>query len=466
MMTMAAAALGAAPPAFSGAEVARAALAAGCGKARGFSAAVAEDICQWNRTKHATSQEYIDRELKHGAWNYAPLPVIVDRGLGAKLWDVEGKEYLDFLSGICAVNQGHSHPRLVQTMQQQCARLALTSRAFYNSQLGPYEEFVTKMFGYDKVLPMNTGVEGGETAIKIARRWGYAAKGIPANRAVVLFPHGNYWGRTLAGISSSTNPVFTEGFGPFMPGFDLVPFNDLPALEKAFAADPNIAAYMVEPILGEGGVVVPDDGYLKGVRALCTKYNVLMIADEVQAGLGRAGDMLAHRHQDPHGEARADIVVLGKALSGGMYPVSAVLADDAVYQHLKPGQHGSTFGGNPLGCAVARTALEILVDENLVERSRERGAQLRSCLEDLQRQHPALVRDVRGRGLLQCIQFSDSAPSTTAWDVCVRLKEAGVVTRPVKTDAIRFSPPLVISEDEMARACDALRTVLADTPTA
>ena len=315
----------------------------------------------------------MELEEKHGAHNYHPIPVVLERGEGVFVWDVEGKRYYDFLAAYSAVNQGHCHPRIIKALTEQAQKISLTSRAFYNSVLGEYEAYITKYFGYDKVLPMNTGVEGGETAVKLARRWAYKVKGVEENKARVIFAKGNFWGRTMSAISSSTDPSSYKNFGPFMPGFDLVDYNDLPALEKALQ-DHNVAAFMVEPIQGEAGVLVPDEGYLSGVRALCTKYKVLFIADEIQTGLCRTGKMLACDHEG----VRPDILILGKALSGGYMPVSAVLADDEIMLTIGPGEHGSTYGGNPLGCAVAMTALAILKDENLAENSEVLGELFRT----------------------------------------------------------------------------------------
>ncbi|MEY4333052.1 MAG: hypothetical protein RLZZ196_1790, partial [Bacteroidota bacterium] len=321
-----------------------------------------------NHTVSSNTQKYLDLENTYGAHNYHPIPVVLDRGEGVYLYDVDGKRYFDFLSGYSAVNQGHCHPAIIKTLQEQASKLTLTSRAFHNNLLGEYEKYITHYFGYDKVLPMNTGVEGGETAIKLARRWGYAVKGIPENQAKILFAEGNFWGRTLAAISSSTDPSSYKGFGPYMPGFGIVPYNDLQALETALA-DSNVAAFMVEPIQGEAGVVIPNEGYLKGVRDLCTKYNVLFIADEIQTGLARTGKMLACDHEN----VRPDILILGKALSGGTLPISAILADDIVMLQIKPGEHGSTYGGNPLACAVAMKALEVLKSEKMAENAETMG---------------------------------------------------------------------------------------------
>ena len=324
------------------------------------------------------TNDYLNLELKYGAHNYHPLPVVLSKGEGIYLWDVEGKKYYDFLSAYSAVNQGHCHPKIIKALTDQANQLTLTSRAFYNDILGPYEKFITDFFGYDKVLPMNTGVEGGETANKLARKWGYLKKGIPENEARIIFAKGNFWGRTLAAISSSDDPTSYKGFGPYMPGYDLIPYNDLEALENELK-DPNVCAFMVEPIQGEAGVIVPNDGYLKGVRNLCDKYNVLFIADEVQTGIGRTGKILACDHED----VKPDLLILGKALSGGVFPVSAVLANDDVMLCIKPGEHGSTFGGNPVACKVAMAALEVIIDEKLSENAEKLGHIFREELKNI-----------------------------------------------------------------------------------
>ncbi|OQR70453.1 ornithine aminotransferase [Tropilaelaps mercedesae] len=398
-----------------------------------------------------TSAQVFAREDLYGAHNYHPIPVAIDRAKGIHVWDVEGKRYFDFLSAYSAVNQGHCHPKIVKTLQQQAEKLTLTSRAFYNSVLGEYEEYITKLFGYDKVLPMNTGVEADETACKLARRWGYDVKRIEENRAKIVFCKENFWGRTLAAISASTDPSAYKGFGPFMPGFELVPYNKLDALQDKLC-DPNVCAFMVEPIQGEAGVVVPDPGYLQGVRKLCTKYNVLFIADEIQTGLGRCGKLLCVDHES----VRPDIVTLGKALSGGVYPVSAVLCDDEVMLVIKPGEHGSTYGGNPLAAKVGVAALEVLLEERLAENAQKMGEILRAELSKLPKE---VVKVVRGKGLLNAIVIDQKYD---AWDLCLRLKENGLLAKPTHGDKIRFAPPLTINKTEVLECADIIaRTVAA-----
>ena len=400
------------------------------------------------------SKNFIELEDKYGAHNYHPLPVVLQKGKGVHVWDVEGLKYFDFLSAYSAVNQGHCHPKIIKSLTDQASLLTLTSRAFHNNILGEYERFMTNLFAYDKVLPMNTGVEGGETANKLARKWGYLKKGISENKARILFAKGNFWGRTLAAISSSDDPTSYEGFGPYMPGYDLIPYNDLNALEHELK-DFNVAAFMVEPIQGEAGVVVPDDGYLAGVRSLCTKYNVLFIADEVQTGIARTGRMLATDFED----ARPDILILGKAISGGVYPVSAVLADNDIMLCIKPGEHGSTYGGNPLACMVAKSALEVVIDENLAQNSEDLGnlfrKELRSRLNDC-----SIISLVRGKGLLNAIVINDSEDSTTAWDMCISLKNKGLLAKPTHGNIIRFAPPLVITKEQMLEALDIIEGVI------
>ena len=388
----------------------------------------------------ALTQSYIDKELQYGAHNYHPLPVVLEKGEGVYLWDVEGKRYYDFLSGYSAVNQGHCHPKIIQALVEQAQKLTLTSRAFHSNLLGDYEAYITRYFGYDKVLPMNTGVEAGETAIKLARRWGYKVKGIEENQAVIVFVEGNFWGRTLAAISSSTDPSSYHQFGPFMPGYQIIPYNDLNTLEAALQ-NPNVAAFMFEPIQGEAGVVVPQEGYLSGVRALCSKYNVLMIADEIQTGLCRTGKMLACDHEN----VKPDVLILGKALSGGTMPVSAVLADDAIMLTIQPGEHGSTYGGNPLACAVAVAALEVLKEEKLDEKAETLGQYFREGIIKL---NSPLIGTVRGKGLLNAIVINHPNPEA-AWDICLLLKENGLLAKPTHGDKIRLAPPLVINKAQL-----------------
>jgi ornithine--oxo-acid transaminase len=389
------------------------------------------------------TQAFLLLEEQYGAHNYHPLPVVLEKGEGVFLWDVDGKRYYDFLSGYSAVNQGHCHPKIIAALTEQATKLTLTSRAFHNNLLGEYERFITQYFGYDKVLPMNTGVEGGETAIKLARRWAYVKKGVPDKQAKIVFAEGNFWGRTLAAISASTDPSSYGGFGPYMPGFELVPYNDLNALEKALR-DTHVAAFMVEPIQGEAGVVLPDEGYLTGVRRLCTQYNVLFIADEIQTGLARTGKMLACDHE----QVRPDILVLGKALSGGTLPVSAVLADDEIMLTIKPGEHGSTYGGNPLACAVAMAALTVLKEEKMAENAEAMGQLLR---EGLSRIASPYIETVRGMGLLNAIVIRHTHPDA-AWELCMALKENGLLAKPTHGDKIRFAPPLTITADQI-REC-------------
>ncbi|XP_067656550.1 ornithine aminotransferase, mitochondrial-like [Haliotis asinina] len=392
------------------------------------------------------SQAIFDREAKYGAHNYGPLPVAFSRGEGVFVWDVEGNKYYDFLSAYSAVNQGHCHPKIVKALKDQADILTLSSRAFYNDCLGEYEEFITKLFKYDKVLPMNTGVEGGETACKLARKWAYLVKGVPNNQARIIFAAGNFWGRTLAAVSSSTDPDCYNGYGPYMPGLSIVNYDDVSALEKELQ-DPNVCAFMMEPIQGEAGVVVPQEGYLRKVRELCTKYNVLWIADEVQTGLARTGKRLAVDHEN----VRPDIVILGKALSGGVLPVSAILADDEVMLTIKPGEHGSTFGGNPLACKVAIAALEVLEEENLADNAEKLGKILRSELSTLPKD---VVSIVRGKGLLNAIVINKK---WDAWNVCVKLRDNGLLAKPTHGDIIRFAPPLTITEPQLYECIDIIK---------
>ena len=397
------------------------------------------------------SQEYIALEERYGAHNYHPLPVVLSRGKGVFVWDVDGKKYYDFLSAYSAVNQGHCHPKIINELNKQSNILTLTSRAFHNDTLGEYEKYITNYFGYDKVLPMNTGVEGGETANKLARKWGYIKKGIPNNKARIIFAKGNFWGRTLAAISSSDDPTSYEGFGPYMPGYDLIPYDDLDSLENELK-DPNVAAFMVEPIQGEAGVIVPSPGYLSGVRELCTKYNVLFIADEVQTGIARTGKILATDYEN----ARPDILILGKALSGGVFPVSAVLADNEVMMCIKPGEHGSTYGGNPLANKVAIAALEVVKNENLAENSARLGEILRKELDAIDSDMISLVR---GKGLLNAIVINPKN-NKNAWDVCLKLRDNGLLAKPTHGDIIRFAPPLIITEDQMMDCISIIRKTI------
>jgi len=383
---------------------------------------------------------YIDLELEYGAHNYHPIPVVLSKGNGIYVWDVEGNRYYDFLSAYSAVNQGHCNERILDSLTSQANKLTLTSRAFHNDVLGEYEKYITKLFGFDKVLPMNTGVEGGETANKLARKWGYIKKGIKENKARIIFAKGNFWGRTLAAISSSDDPSSYKGFGPYMPGYDLIAYNDLNALENELK-DPNVCAFMVEPIQGEAGVIVPDPGYLSSVRKICDKYNVLFIADEVQTGIGRTGKLLACDHEN----VKPDILILGKALSGGVYPVSAVLCNDDIMLCIQPGEHGSTFGGNPLACAVAKTALEVVIDENLSDNANLMGNIFR---EELNKLNSSIIKEVRGKGLLNAIEIKKTS-SISAWEICMLLKNKGLLAKPTHGNIIRFAPPLIINKKEI-----------------
>lgn len=398
-----------------------------------------------------TAKYYIDLEDQYSAHNYHPLPVVLQKGKGVFVWDVDGKSYYDFLSGYSAVNQGHCHPKIIQTFIEQAQQLTLTSRAFYNNCLGEYAKYITAYFGYDKVLPMNTGVEAGETAIKLARRWAYVQKGVADNKAKIIFAENNFWGRTLAAISSSTDPNSYRGFGPYMPGFEIIPYNDLTALEKSFQ-DSTVAAFMVEPIQGEAGVVVPDDGYLKGISNLCKKYNVLFIADEIQTGLCRTGKMLACDYEN----VKPDILMLGKALSGGTMPVSAVLANNDIMQNIKPGEHGSTYGGNPLACKLAITALQVLKEENLAENATIMGELLRKQLYQLNSTH---IETIRGKGLLNAIVISHAKPNA-AWDLCLKMKENGLLAKPTHNNKIRLAPPLAINKTQILECIDIIEKSL------
>jgi ornithine--oxo-acid transaminase len=410
-----------------------------------------------------TSEEAMDLENRHGAHNYHPLPVVLDRGEGVYVWDIEGKMYFDFLSAYSAVNQGHCHPSIVSAMQEQTGKLTLTSRAFYSSNLGKYEQFITEYFGYDKVLPMNTGAEAVETAIKIARKWAYDVKKVPANAAKIITCTENFHGRTTTIVSFSTDDDATGGFGPYTPGFEVIPYNDLDALREA-VADPNVAGFLVEPIQGEAGVNVPHDDYIREAHAICKEANVLLMADEVQTGIARTGALLAtcgnctcsgSCERQPT-FVKADLLILGKALSGGAYPVSAVLADDAVMSVIHPGQHGSTFGGNPVAAEVAIAALTVVRDEDLALNARTLGQKFRTGIEEIAKDC-SLIKLVRGRGLLNAVIINDSPESSTAWDLCVSMKDNGLLAKPTHGNIIRFAPPLVITEAQLEECLAIIR---------
>lgn len=389
---------------------------------------------------------FIKLEDEYGAHNYHPLPVVLKKGSGVYVWDVNDKKYFDFLSAYSAVNQGHCHPKITKALVDQSSKLTLTSRAFFNNVLGEYEKFITDFFGYDRVLPMNTGVEGGETAIKLARKWAYEVKGVPSNKAKIIFVTGNFWGRTLAAISSSNDPTSTTNFGPFMPGYEIIPYNNINALKKALK-DPCVAGFMVEPIQGEAGVVVPDENYLLDAYKLCRQHNVLFIADEVQTGIARTGKMLCCDH---HG-FKPDILILGKALSGGVFPVSAVLSSHEIMLTIKPGEHGSTYGGNPLACQVAIAALKVIKDEDLCKNSELMGEYFRTELKKYISKSKT-VKLVRGKGLLNAIVINDHQESDTAWKICLNLKENGLLAKPTHGNIIRFAPPLTIKKEEIELA--------------
>ena len=393
----------------------------------------------------STSQYYFDIEAQYGAHNYHPLPVVLSKGKGVHVWDVEGKQYYDFLSGYSAVNQGHCHPQIVDAFIEQAQKLTLTSRAFYNDALGAYEKYITTLFGYDKVLPMNTGVEAVETGIKLCRKWAYEVKGVPQDKAEIIVCEKNFHGRTSTVISFSSDPDSKNNFGPYMPGFTAIPFNDLKALEAALE-NKNVTGFLVEPIQGEAGVVVPDDGYLKKAKSICEKHNVLLIADEIQTGLCRTGKMLACDHEN----VKPDILLLGKALSGGMLPVSAVLCNDEIMMTIKPGEHGSTYGGNPLACKTAIASLQVLQDENMAENAVLMGNLLRSELEKL---NSPFISQVKDKGLLNAIVINHTNKDA-AWELCIRMKENGLLAKPTHGDKIRFAPPLIIKKEEMIEAVE------------
>lgn len=397
------------------------------------------------------SIHYLGLEEKYGSHNYHPLPVVLSRGEGVFVWDVDGKKYYDFLSGYSAVNQGHCHPTIVKAFMEQAQKLTLTSRAFHSDLLGEYAQFITQYFGYDKVLPMNTGVEAVETGIKLCRKWAYEVKNIPANKATIIVCEGNFHGRTTGVISFSSDPTSTNNFGPFLPGFDVITYNDIPALKKALE-NKNVAGFLVEPIQGEAGVMVPDEGYLAKAKQLCEQANVLFIADEIQTGLARTGKMLACDHE----KVRPDILLLGKALSGGMMPVSAVLADDEIMLTIKPGEHGSTYGGSPLACRTAIVSLQVLKDEKMMENATAMGELLRTELRKLNSKHISLVR---GKGLLNAIVIQHLNPEA-AWELCLQLKENGLLAKPTHGDKIRFAPPLVITREQVLECADIIRDSL------
>ncbi len=394
------------------------------------------------------TEDYIKREEKYGAHNYHPLPVVLEKGEGAYVWDVEGKKYYDFLSAYSAVNQGHCHPKIIGALTEQANKLTLTSRAFHNSVLGEYEEYITRYFGYDKVLPMNTGVEGDETAIKLCRKWGYMKKGIKENQAKIIVCENNFHGRTITVVSMSNDHNARKDYGPYTPGFVPIPYNDLKALEKELE-DPNVAGFLLEPIQGEAGVYVPDEGYLSKAYEMCKAKNVLFIADEVQTGIARTGKLLACDHEG----VRPDILILGKALSGGVFPVSAILADDDIMLCIKPGQHGSTFGGNPVACKVAMAALEVVKEENLAENATYLGNIFRNEFRSIKSD---MIELVRGKGLLNAVVIRPKG-GKTAWDVCVAMKEKGVLAKPTHGDIIRFAPPLIINEEQMREAMELIK---------
>ena len=400
-----------------------------------------------------SSKNLIELEDRFGAHNYHPLPVVLDRGEGAFVWDVEGKKYFDFLSAYSAVNQGHSHPRIIKTLIAQAQKLTLTSRAFYNSELGKYEKFITELFGFDKVLPMNTGAEAVETAIKIARKWGYEKKGIPSGEAKIVVCTGNFHGRTTTIISFSNDEDARNNFNPYTTGFISVEYNDVESLRSAIEKDKDtICGFLVEPIQGEAGVYVPDEGYLAACFKICKENNVLFIADEIQTGIARTGKMLAVDHEN----LKPDMLILGKAVSGGAYPVSAVLANDDIMNVIKPGQHGSTYGGNPLACAVATEALQVVLDENLAEKAENLGKIFRSEIEKMIPEFPFL-KSVRGKGLLNAVLINDTPESSTAWDLCIELMNNGLLAKPTHGNIIRFAPPLVISQTDLEEALQVLK---------
>ncbi|TRX00289.1 ornithine--oxo-acid transaminase [Flavobacterium gawalongense] len=412
---------------------------------------------QSHQALSSKSEAFIEKENKYGAHNYHPLPVVLEKGEGVYVWDVNGKKYFDFLSAYSAVNQGHCHPKIVDAMVKQAQTLTLTSRAFYNDQLGPYEEFVTKYFGFDKVLPMNTGAEAVETALKLCRKWAYEVKGIPENQAQIIVCENNFHGRTTTIISFSNDENARKSFGPFTAGFIKIPYDDIEALENALKSSKNIAGFLVEPIQGEAGVYVPADGYLAKAKSLCEQYNALFIADEVQTGIARTGKLLAVHHEN----VQPDILILGKAISGGVYPVSAVLANDAIMNVIKPGQHGSTFGGNPVAGAVAIAALEVVRDENLAENAAHLGVVLRTGLNEIASRN-SLIKLVRGKGLLNAIVIDCDENSDLAWDICMKFSEYGLLAKPTHGNKIRLAPPLVITQTQIHECLAIIERALND----
>lgn len=402
-----------------------------------------------------TSQEYISLESKFGAHNYHPLPVVLHRGQGVHVWDTDGKKYTDFLSAYSAVNQGHCHPKIVQAMIEQSQILTLTSRAFYNDQLGLFEEKLNHVFGYDMALPMNTGAEAVETAIKVSRKWAYEVKGITPNDAKIIFFESNFHGRTLGAISASTETSSTGGFGPYLPGIIIAPYGDIDTLKEIMESEKNIASVIIEPIQGEAGVIIPPNGYLQSISSLCQKYNVLFIADEIQTGLGRTGRLLASDHE----KVRPDVVLLGKALSGGLLPISVVLADKEIMEVIKPGQHGSTYGGNPLAARVGIAALEVIIEEKLPENAMKMGTLLSHALVELKKDAPWIV-DTRGKGLLHAIEIDDSPEGNAAWELCIQMAKQGLLAKPTRGNIIRLAPPLIINEQQLAESIDIIKQVM------
>ena len=413
-------------------------------------------------TDHLLSQKAqtaIDKEHQYGAHNYHPLPVVLERGEGVHVWDVDGKRYFDFLSAYSAVNQGHCHPRIIEALTQQAHKLTLTSRAFHSNLLGEFEEYITKLFGFDKVLLMNSGVEAVETAMKLCRKWAYEVKGIPTDQAKIVFATGNFHGRTLSVVSASTDPSSRKGFGPFMGGIEVIEYNNLAALEHLLATEKNIAGFIVEPIQGEAGVVVPDANYLSGIEQLCKEYNVLFIADEIQTGIARTGRMLATDGDETTPSVKPDILILGKAVSGGVFPVSAVLANDEIMLTIKPGEHGSTYGGNPLACAVAQAALQVVIDEKLAENANKLGKIFRQGLNDIASRN-RLITLVRGKGLLNAIVVDTTEDSDLAWEICLKFRDNGLLAKPTHGNKIRLAPPLVITESQIQECLDIIEKSL------